>query len=142
MPEPQPLQSRGWRYRPCFSKDDLWVFFFINVNERHQICRIPAQGGKISPLLNDDRGTSHGSYADPNGEYLLMRSTRHGKYGIGGAALLTDLHHASSNRQALRKLCGMRPERKTVLLPSTYQEENGEKSCVVVKKSDSITRFS
>lgn len=55
---------------------------FTSVNGRHQICRIPAGGGEISLLLNDDRGTSHGPFADPNGKSLLMHSTRGGKYGI------------------------------------------------------------
>jgi TolB protein len=80
--EPRMLQSHGWGYRPCFSTDGQWVFFFTNVNGRHQICRIPSKGGKIEPLLNDDRGTSHGPFADPSGEILLIHSTRGGSWGI------------------------------------------------------------
>lgn len=80
--EPRPLQSSGWGYRPCFSTDGQWIFFFTNVNGRHRISRMPVEGGKIIPLLNDDRGTSHGPFADPGGEFLLMHSTRGGKWGI------------------------------------------------------------
>jgi Tol biopolymer transport system component len=80
--DPRPLQSHGWGYRPYFSTDGQWVFFFTDVNERHQICKITTEGGKISPLVNDDRGTSHGPFADPNGEVLLMHSIRGGKSGI------------------------------------------------------------
>jgi TolB protein len=73
---PRPLQSRGWGYRPWFSADGQSIFFFTDVGGRHQICRMPAEGGEPSPLSNDDRGNSHGPFTDPNGECLLMHSTR------------------------------------------------------------------
>jgi Tol biopolymer transport system component len=73
---PRPLQAHGWGYRPWFSADGRWIFFFTEVGGRHQICRVPAGGGEPSPLGNDDRGDSHGPFADPDGTCLLMHSTR------------------------------------------------------------------
>jgi Tol biopolymer transport system component len=73
---PRALQSRGWGYRPWVSADGRSIFFFTDVGGRHQICRMPIEGGEPGPLRNDDRGSSHGPFADPSGTCLLMHSTR------------------------------------------------------------------
>lgn len=78
--QPKPLQREGWGYRPWYSTDGKTVFFFTKNTGRHQICRISAEGGDIIPLANDDRGLSHGPFADPGGKSILMHSNRDGKW--------------------------------------------------------------
>ncbi len=79
---PQQLPYAEPAYRPWYSVDGGWIFFIILVG-RHQICRVKPYGTEAERLLNDDRGQSHGPFADPAGEVLLMHSTRGGdRYGI------------------------------------------------------------
>lgn len=80
--EPRPLQMDGWGYRPWYSPDGQWIYFFTSIKNRHQICKISINGGQICPLANDDTGTSHGPFVDFNNDTLLMHSTRNGKFGI------------------------------------------------------------
>jgi TolB protein len=80
--EPEPLITERWAYRPWYSVDGTSIYFFSVINERRQICQIPADGGNFKPLANDDKGNSHGPFADPSGEYLLMHSTRGGSWGL------------------------------------------------------------
>jgi TolB protein len=74
--EPERLAYRGPGYRPWFSADGDAVFFFRDVEGRHQICRIGLDDEKFEPLANDDSGNSHGPFSDPAGDVLLMHSTR------------------------------------------------------------------
>jgi|TARA_B110000116_G_scaffold256117_1_gene255040 Tol biopolymer transport system component len=80
--DPEPLPYQGSAYRPWFSTDGRTVFFISGVDDlseargRHQICRVGLLDSEASPLDNDDHGRSHGPFADPNGEMLLMHSTR------------------------------------------------------------------
>jgi Tol biopolymer transport system component len=80
--EPRPLQMNNWGYRPWYSQDGQWIYFFTCVKERHQICKISISGGPILPLPNDDLGDSHGPFVDYNNDVLLMHSTRNQKFGI------------------------------------------------------------
>ena len=80
--EPRPLQEQGWGNRPWYSVDGKWIFFFTDIDGRRHICKIPAEGGKLIPLPNDDAGKSHGPFADPGGKSLLMHSTRGGSWSI------------------------------------------------------------
>lgn len=80
--EPRALQQTGWGYRPWYSADGKWIYFFTGINKRHQICKIPATGGDIIPLSNDDTGVSHGPFIDYDNKVLLMHSTRNGQFGI------------------------------------------------------------
>lgn len=79
--EPEPLPYRGQAFRPWFSADGQWIYF-IGVGsgyfsgDRHQIHRVRVDGDRAESLTNDDRGRSHGPFVDPNGEVLLMHSTR------------------------------------------------------------------
>jgi hypothetical protein len=57
-------------------------FFFTKVDGRDQIAKILAIGGDVTLLINDERGNSHGPFADPKGEVLLIHSYRDGKYNI------------------------------------------------------------
>lgn len=75
-------ELRNFIYRPCYSVDGRTIFAFSDIAGRHQICSIPAAGGEITPLANDDMGTSHGPYADPDGKTILMHSTRNGSYAV------------------------------------------------------------
>ena len=79
---PRQLQQSGWGYRPWYSADGQWIYFFSSLNQRHQICKIPANGGSIVFLKNDDKGTSHGPFVDYDNNLLLMHSTRNGEFGI------------------------------------------------------------
>ena len=76
------LQTDQWGYRPWYSPDGQWIYFFSDVDNRHQICKIPAVGGEIIPITNDDKGASHGPFADIKSDTLLIHSTRDGKIGI------------------------------------------------------------
>ncbi|MBW2370499.1 MAG: PD40 domain-containing protein [Deltaproteobacteria bacterium] len=76
------LSEQGLVYRPWYAVDGKKIFVFADVNGRHRICSIPAEGGKITPLTNDDVGMSHGPFSDPNGKSLLMHSNRDGTFGI------------------------------------------------------------
>lgn len=76
------LQKDGWGYRPWYSADGKSIFFFTDIDGRSQICTIPAKGGDVVPLANDDGGPSRGPFADPDGKHLWMHSFRGGKWGI------------------------------------------------------------
>jgi len=67
---------QGFVYRPWFSVDGEWIFFMGVPIIRRQIWRIRPSGDDLGPLENDDQGFSHGPFADPGGEVLLMHSTR------------------------------------------------------------------
>jgi len=54
------------------------LYFFTDINGRHQICSASADASNVVPLLNDDKGLSHGPFVDPFGEVLLMHSNRSG----------------------------------------------------------------
>jgi Tol biopolymer transport system component len=79
---PKPVLNQGWGYRPWYSTDGNLIYFFTDINKRHQICQIPSEGGNIVPLPNDDVGQSHGPFTDPGGDSLLMHSTRGGNWEI------------------------------------------------------------
>jgi TolB protein len=78
--EPWPLLKEGWGYRPWYSADGQWIFFYTNINRRHRICRIPAEGGQIMPLVNDIFRLSHGPFADPSGDVLLVHAIKEGDF--------------------------------------------------------------
>lgn len=75
---PDPLPYRGFAYRPWFSVDGRSLFCFCEVNGRHQVCELGLDDLSPTPLRNDDRGRTHGPFADPHGEMLLVHSTRNG----------------------------------------------------------------
>ena len=78
--DPWPLLEDGWGYRPWYSADGRWIFFYTNINRRHRICRVPAEGGKIMPLANDIFKLSHGPFADPSGAVLLVHAIKEGDF--------------------------------------------------------------
>jgi TolB protein len=80
--DPRPLAYTGFGYRPWFSTDGRWLYFFRDVNGRHGICRVGLEQSDFEPLANDDVGMSHGPFADPGGEVLLVHSTRGGAWGL------------------------------------------------------------
>jgi len=80
--EPEILISDRYAYRPNYSPDGKWLYFFTRTGpERHQICRYQFSTSDIDCLANDDMGYSHGPFVEPNGKYILMHSTR-GQKGI------------------------------------------------------------
>jgi Tol biopolymer transport system component len=81
--EPKLLNPDVLGYRPWFSADGKWIYFFTDTGGgRHQICRMPADGGDYTIFKNDDAGLSHGPFVDPGGEVLLMHSNRSGIWNI------------------------------------------------------------
>jgi Tol biopolymer transport system component len=78
--DPQALLQKGWGYRPWYSVDGQWIFFYTDVNERHHICKVPAEGGKKIPLENDTLRLSHGPFADPDGTCLLVHGIKEGNW--------------------------------------------------------------
>ncbi len=78
--EPRALLQKGWGYRPWYSVDGRWIFFYTDVDGRHRICKIPAEGGKVVPLPNDIFKLSHGPFADPGGKSLLVHAIKDGNW--------------------------------------------------------------
>jgi Tol biopolymer transport system component len=78
--EPKPLLQKGWGYRPWYSANGRWIFFYTSINKRHRICVIPAEGGNIFPLPNDNFKLSHGPFADPSGKSLLVHAIMEGDF--------------------------------------------------------------
>jgi Tol biopolymer transport system component len=76
--QPRPLIVDRGVYRPWWSADGERIFFFT-FGHRHQIHYVVAAGGAPVPLANDDRGFTHGPYADPGGRHLIVHSTREGR---------------------------------------------------------------
>jgi len=77
---PWPVLQKGWGYRPWYSADGQWIFFYTGINKRHRICKIPAKGGKAIPLANDNLKLSHGPFADPNGKSILVHGIKEGEF--------------------------------------------------------------
>lgn len=75
-----PLLKKGWGYRPWYSADGQWIFFYTGINRRHRICKIPAKGGQVIPLANDNFKLSHGPFADPGGKVLLVHAIKQGEF--------------------------------------------------------------
>jgi Tol biopolymer transport system component len=68
---------RGIRaYRPWWSVDGRSIFYFTLGRSPHRLHVIPANGGEPKALPNDDRGDTHGPYADPDAMTLIGHSTR------------------------------------------------------------------
>jgi hypothetical protein len=74
--EPVRLLPGVRAYRPWWSVDGEHIFFFTLGKPRHRLHVIPAAGGEPKPLENDDRGDTHGPYADPDARTLIGHSTR------------------------------------------------------------------
>jgi Tol biopolymer transport system component len=83
---PRPLVVDRGVYRPWWSVDGERIFFFTFAH-RHQIHYVSPTGGRPVPLANDDRGFTHGPYADPRGRNLIVHSTRDGRPGRGAWSL-------------------------------------------------------
>jgi len=75
---PWPLLQKGWGYRPWYSVDGQWIFFYSGIERRHRICKVPANGGKLVPLENDNLQLSHGPFVDPNGDVILIHGIKKG----------------------------------------------------------------
>lgn len=84
--EARPLLERTRAYRPWWSVDGRWIYFFLLGADRHRVHAIPAGGGAPAPLPNDDRGDTHGPYADPGGRHLIVHSSRGGAGPAGRPA--------------------------------------------------------
>jgi Tol biopolymer transport system component len=79
------VNGQGWAPgRPWFAADARHVFFYgrSRAEGRDRICRVPAEGGRVETLAQDDRGDSHGPFVDWDGRALIMHSTRGGAFNI------------------------------------------------------------
>ena len=91
------LGGPSFAYRPWFAVDGRELFFFTVVDGRRQVQRMATDGGRWNPLDNDDRGHTHGPFADPSGDHLIVHSTREGGWWLfelpldGGPARRLDL---------------------------------------------------
>ena len=89
--EPRMLYDEGRAYRPWYSADGAWIYFHDLDDDRHDIHRIPAVGGKREQITEDGYFVrAHGSFADPNGETLLVHATRAERFGIWELSLTSD----------------------------------------------------
>jgi hypothetical protein len=78
--EVEEIPGPQFAYRPWFSLDGSELFF-ISMHESHRrIHRMPSAGGDAARLPNDDRGHTHGPFADLGGHHLLVHSTRDGAW--------------------------------------------------------------
>jgi len=77
---PWPLLRRGWGYRPWYSADGQWIFFYTGIGQRHRICKVPLKGGEIIPMPNDNLELSHGPFADPGGKSILVHGIKEGEF--------------------------------------------------------------
>jgi Tol biopolymer transport system component len=69
-------------YRPWWSATGDELFCFRVTGDRHQVGRIDIDNGEWRPLANDDRGHTHGPYADPVRDCVLAHSDRDGAYAL------------------------------------------------------------
>ena len=69
-------------YRPWWSTTGDEVFCIRFSGERHQIGRVNLEVGRWRPLPNDDRGMTHGPYADPERDCVLAHSDRDGTFAL------------------------------------------------------------
>jgi Tol biopolymer transport system component len=79
----EPLPYRGLGYRPWFSVDGATLYFFTVDGDRHRLARVGLDESTAVLFDNDDQGWTHGPFVDPNGEVLIVHSTRiDGRYRL------------------------------------------------------------
>lgn len=93
---PEPLPYTGAGYRPWFGVDGARLYFFAPDGDRHRVATVQLGSEAAHFLENDDAGWTHGTFADPNGEVLIVHSTR-----IGGRYQLFELPLDGSPMQAI-----------------------------------------
>ncbi len=81
--DPSPLAPGLRAYRPWWSVDGRSIYFFTVGRHRRRLHSIPAAGGRPRPFTNDDRGRTHGPFADPAGRSVIAHSTRGWRPGGG-----------------------------------------------------------
>jgi Tol biopolymer transport system component len=81
--EPRCLSSdHALLYRPWWAVTGDAVFCFRISRERHQVGRVSVEDGRWRPLPNDDRGHTHGPFADPARDCVLVHSDRDGTFAL------------------------------------------------------------
>ena len=77
------LPGPAFAYRPWFALDGRELFFFTVVDGRRQVHRAPADDiAAATPFAADDTGHTHGPFADPSGEHLIVHSSRDGAWWL------------------------------------------------------------
>ncbi len=110
---PEEIADSPLAYRPWFSLDGQELFFFSAATAEHRVQRMPAKGGLPVALPNDDRGQTHGPFADPTGDHLLVHSNREGRWWIfefpldGGPPRRVHLDGVDSAGHGTRSLTGV-----------------------------------
>jgi Tol biopolymer transport system component len=71
-------------YRPWWSLDGATIFHigFPEPGRRHQIHALRLDDASDVPLAADDTGLTHGPFADPSGDRLLVHSNRDGRWQV------------------------------------------------------------
>lgn len=72
----EPLPYRNWGYRPWFDVAGATLYFFTVDGDRHRLARVGLDEETPVLLDNDDKGWTHGPFVDPNGDALIVHSTR------------------------------------------------------------------
>jgi Tol biopolymer transport system component len=79
---PRPLCPGLTLYRPCWSIDGGTLFCFHMGADRRQVGSVDLDDETFVRLDNDDRGNTHGPWADPRGDCLVVHSDRDGRWGL------------------------------------------------------------
>jgi Tol biopolymer transport system component len=72
--DPTPLTEELSGYRPWFSTDGKWIYFFSSLNNGDRICRISPNGGEVYLFENNDATISHGPFVDYDNKTMLVHS--------------------------------------------------------------------
>jgi len=71
-----------WAMRPWYSEDGSHVYFHTEIDQKHSIVIYDRMNRTLSPLVNDNLGNTHGSFAIPGENAILAHSDRGGAPGI------------------------------------------------------------
>ena len=80
--EPQPVVQDGFfGYRPWFLLDGRRLACFTLVEPR-TVHLVDLDTEQVTPMAADDLGNTHGPFADPSGDRLLVHSNRGGPWRL------------------------------------------------------------
>jgi Tol biopolymer transport system component len=79
---PRQVCGDTFLYRPWWSPGGDALFTFRITSERRQVGRLDLGTERWVPFENDDRGNTHGPFADPSGDRLVVHSDRDGRWAL------------------------------------------------------------
>ena len=81
--DPKPILTEVGVGRPWYSVDGKWIFFFTDVKKRHTLCKMLLSGGEWEVISSDSVGlSSHGPFADPDGDHLWYHNKKDNRWRI------------------------------------------------------------